>query len=74
MFPHRFSLPQKLSDAITESCPKGSVYVSCNPRPLSRDLKGVVATGLQVTEVQLGVMLPRLPHVEYVALMSRGDK
>ena len=51
--------------------PRLSVYVSCNPDTLARDLAQACAQGYQIRSVQPVDMFPHTPHIETVVVLAR---
>ncbi|AKA70591.1 23S rRNA (uracil(1939)-C(5))-methyltransferase RlmD [Clostridium scatologenes] len=47
------------------------VYVSCNPKTLVTDLKGLIEAGYKVEKVKIMDMFPHTPHVETVVKLSK---
>jgi len=71
--PPRIGLHPRALSALIELSPSTIVYVSCNPSTLARDLKGLVAAGYEVVEVQPVDLFPQTYHIESVALLVKGD-
>ena len=64
-------LPETL-EAIIKWSPKKTIYVSCDPESLARDLKILVDGGLQVEKIEPIDMFPQTHHVEcLVTIKSR---
>lgn len=57
---------------IARLSPRAVAYVACDPVTLSRDLKTLVASGLQVSSVQPFDMFPRTHHFETLVWLDRG--
>ena len=55
--------------ALTRLAPDRTVYVSCDPKALARDLGVLTRGGLQVQSVQPIDMFPQTHHVETAALL-----
>lgn len=55
--------------ALTRLAPDRTVYVSCDPKALARDLDVLTRGGLQVQSVQPIDMFPQTHHVETAALL-----
>ena len=61
-------------DALIRRKPKRTVYVSCDPDTLARDLARLVAGGFSIVSVEPMDMFPQTYHTECVAtLVSAGD-
>ena len=69
--PPRKGLDPQVIDAMVQMAPKKSVYVSCDPATLARDLKRLEEQGYKTLEAEAVDMFPRCHHVESVALLSR---
>ncbi len=70
--PPRKGCDVPLIATVAEMAPDRVVYVSCDPATLARDLARFGEKGYAVRRVTPVDMFPRTPHVECVALMSRG--
>ena len=71
--PPRAGLDAKFIDAILKTQPNKLVYISCDPKTLSRDLKRLTEV-YSIEKIQPVDMFPHTLHVETVVLMSRKDK
>jgi 23S rRNA (uracil1939-C5)-methyltransferase len=49
-------------------------YVACDPSTLARDLKGLLASGYELTSVAAFDMFPQTHHVEIVAHLQRTSR
>jgi len=70
--PPRAGLSQKVVRRIVETAPRRIVYVSCNPTTLAPNAAQLVAAGWRLDRVTPLDMFPQTPHIECVALLSRG--
>lgn len=68
--PPRKGCDERLLDTIADMKPERTVYVSCNPSTLARDLRILADHGFTVEYVQPVDMFPQTMHVECVALLS----
>ena len=59
-------------EAVARWEPRRTVYVSCDPASLARDLDVLVRAGLRVIETQPLDMFPQTYHVECVATLEPG--
>ena len=64
-------LPDALA-ALTQLAPERTVYVSCEPKALARDMDVLTRGGLRVESVHPIDMFPQTHHVETVALLRRS--
>ncbi len=64
-------LPEALK-ALLRMRPSRTVYVSCDPDALARDLRVLVEGGLAVESVEPVDMFPQTHHVECVVTLSSG--
>ena len=60
-------------DALIRRKPKRTVYVSCDPDTLARDLSRLAAGGFSVTSVEPMDMFPQTYHTECVATLVPSD-
>ena len=60
-------------EAVARWAPRRTVYVSCDPESLARDLQVLVAGGLRVIEVLPIDMFPQTHHVECIATIEPGE-
>ncbi len=58
-------------DALIRLAPQRTVYVSCDPEALARDLEALVRGGFRIESVRPIDMFPQTHHVETVALLRR---
>jgi 23S rRNA (uracil1939-C5)-methyltransferase len=70
--PPRAGLSQKVVRRIIEASPARIVYVSCNPTTLAPNAAQLVAAGYKLEIVRPVDMFPQTPHIECVALLTRG--
>src|SRR5699024_2873398 len=68
--PPRKGCDEALLKAMINMQPKRSVYVSCNPSTLARDLRILEDGGFKTQEVQPVDMFSQTMHVESVALLE----
>ena len=71
--PPRVGCDRAALEAVAAWKPRRTVYVSCDPASLARDLDILVDAGLSVTDVQPVDMFPQTHHVECVATMEAGQ-
>mgnify|MGYP000859782132 CR=1 FL=1 len=71
--PPRAGLSKKAISRIGEVGAPRIVYVSCNPATMAPNAAEFGAYGYRLVRVTPVDMFPHTPHVEAVALMSRGD-
>ncbi len=60
-------------DALIRRKPKRTVYVSCDPNTLARDLAHLAAGGFTVISVEPMDMFPQTYHTECVATLIASD-
>ena len=70
--PPRSGLSQKVVRRIIEAAPRRVVYVSCNPTTLAPNAVQLVEAGYELRRVRPVDMFPQTPHIEAVALLTRG--
>ena len=61
-----------IGSALRELGHPRTVYVSCDPATLARDVRACVEAGYRVQAVQAVDMFPQTHHVEAVALLTRA--
>ena len=64
--PPRAGLGEKAVRALAGMSPRRLTYVSCDPATLSRDLRGLVQSGLRIERVHLVDLFPQTFHIESV--------
>jgi 23S rRNA (uracil1939-C5)-methyltransferase len=69
--PPREGVGQEVVAALARLAVQRIVYVSCDPATLARDVKGMLAAGYTLCEVQPVDMFPQTYHIESVALLDR---
>jgi 23S rRNA (uracil1939-C5)-methyltransferase len=69
--PPREGVGQEVVAALARLAVQRIVYVSCDPATLARDIKGMLAAGYTLREVQPIDMFPQTYHIESVALLER---
>jgi 23S rRNA (uracil1939-C5)-methyltransferase len=69
--PPREGVSQEVVTALARLAVQRIVYVSCDPATLARDIKGMLAAGYALREVQPVDMFPQTYHIESVALLER---
>lgn len=72
MDPPRAGASPAFLKALTALAPQRVVYISCNPETQARDISHLVQARYRVRRVQPVDMFPHTPHVETVALLTRG--
>jgi 23S rRNA (uracil1939-C5)-methyltransferase len=70
--PPRAGFHPKALAALAGMAAERIVYVSCNPATLARDVGDLARAGYRLQWVQPVDMFPQTPHIEAVALLSRG--
>ncbi len=70
--PPRSGCAPELLDAVRASGARRTVYVSCNPSTLARDLAILAKLGYHARLVQPVDMFPQTSHIETVALLERA--
>jgi len=70
--PPRAGLSQKVVRRVLEVEAEKIVYVSCNPTTLAPNARQMVDAGYELRSVRPVDMFPQTPHIECVALLSRG--
>lgn len=71
--PPRRGLSPDLRADLGRLAPQLSIYVSCEPRSLSRDLADLARKGLEVALLAPHDMMPLSAEVETLAVLSRGS-
>ncbi|MEO1084062.1 MAG: hypothetical protein AAFY88_07455, partial [Acidobacteriota bacterium] len=69
--PSRAGAKEEVLDALALSPARKIVYLSCEPRTLSRDLDRLVSNRLKLVSVQPLDMMPQTHQVEAMALLRR---
>ncbi|MEM8998051.1 MAG: 23S rRNA (uracil(1939)-C(5))-methyltransferase RlmD [Acidobacteriota bacterium] len=69
--PSRAGAKEEVLDALALSPARKIVYLSCEPRTLSRDLDRLVGNRLELVSVQPLDMMPQTHQVEAMALLRR---
>jgi 23S rRNA (uracil1939-C5)-methyltransferase len=72
--PPRAGCSRIFLNSVLDILPNEIVYISCNPKTLSRDLTYLTNNGYTVNKIQPVDMFPHTNHVECVVLMSRKEK
>jgi 23S rRNA (uracil1939-C5)-methyltransferase len=72
--PPRAGLSKKVVRRVIEAAPKRIVYVSCNPTTLAPNAAQLVEAGYRLERVTPVDMFPQTPHIECVALLTRGGQ
>ena len=70
--PPRAGCHPAVLEALTRLGPERTVYVSCDPEALARDLDVLVRRGFSIQSVRPIDMFPQTHHVETVALLGRS--
>jgi 23S rRNA (uracil1939-C5)-methyltransferase len=70
--PPRKGCDERVLAALARLRPQTLLYLSCNPRTLSRDLARLVGAGASVVRISPFDMMPHTPHVETLALARFG--
>ena len=71
--PPRLGCHPATLDALIRRPPNRTVYVSCDPDTLARDLAHLVAGGFTVTSVEPMDMFPQTYHTECIATLVQSD-
>jgi 23S rRNA (uracil1939-C5)-methyltransferase len=69
--PPRAGMHPKVLSALRLLAPRRVVYVSCNPRAALEDVRGLLAAGYRLRQVQPLDLFPHTPHVECVFVLDR---
>ncbi len=69
--PPRKGCDEKLLDTIIDMKPDRMIYVSCDPATLARDLKYLIARGMNLEKYSVYDQFSRSMHVETVCLLSK---
>ena len=70
--PPRKGCDEHVLAALARLRPPTLLYLSCNPRTLSRDLAMLVSAGAEVVRISPFDMMPHTPHVETLAVVRFG--
>ena len=70
--PPRGGLAKKVVARVARVGPERVAYVSCNPSTMAHDLTLFAENGYELRHVTPVDMFPHTPHIECVALLSRG--
>lgn len=70
--PPRKGCAAEVVEAVAALAPERIVYVSCDPATLARDCRLFADKGYAVRRVTPLDMFPRTPHVECVAMLTKG--
>ena len=68
--PSRSGCHPTVLEALIRLAPERTVYVSCDPEALARDLDVLVRGGFRIESVRPIDMFPQTHHVETVALLG----
>lgn len=69
--PPRAGLGKEITALLSQIGPPLVTYVSCDPATLSRDLKSLLDSGYQLTNLTMVDLFPHTFHLESVATLSR---
>lgn len=70
--PRQGCAPAVIEAVFRRLAPPRTVYVSCGPESLAAELPAILDAGYRVTALHAVDMFPHTPHVEAVAVCSRG--
>jgi len=68
--PPRAGLGKEITALLAGIRPRHITYVSCDPATLSRDLKSLLDSGYNLTNMQMVDLFPQTFHLESVAMLS----
>ena len=71
--PPRVGCHPKALEALARAAPARTVYASCDPESLARDLAALAGSGFKVVGVDPVDMFPQTHHVECVATLTLPD-
>jgi 23S rRNA (uracil-5-)-methyltransferase RumA len=71
--PPRSGLGPKALEPILRLAPSKILYISCNPRTQAADIEILTQKGYQLLALQPVDQFPHTPHIENIALLSRGE-
>lgn len=71
--PPRSGTTKEFIQAACSLFPKKILYISCDPKTLTRDLNGFRREGYVTNKIELVDMFPYTEHVECVCLLSKRD-
>ncbi len=72
--PPRAGTTKSFIECATQLSPRKIVYISCDPKTLTRDLVQFRKCGYVTNKIELVDMFPYTNHVETVVLMSRKEQ
>ena len=72
--PPRAGCQPEVLEVVARWAPRRTVYVSCDPETMARDLRTLVQGGLKVELVEPVDMFPQTHHVECVATLTSGGR
>ncbi len=69
--PPRAGSDEKFLSSLVKLSPQKTVYISCNPETLERDLAYLTVHGYRVTAVQPVDMFPFTHHIEVITILEK---
>jgi len=69
--PPRVGLTGKALSLVIAAGAPAVVYVSCNPRSLARDLRGLFDAGYKAASISPFDFFPHTPHLETLAILEK---
>ena len=72
--PPRSGVSPKALEYVIDFDAKEIVYVSCNPKTLVNDLKGLVEAGYRIERTRIKDMFPNTPHGEVVVKLTKNKE